>query len=238
PGVVVQADEVLRAGEDVHVVEAEPDHPHDGDQPHCGEADHLGRQEQIAETVPPVRAEGASRACGRGLRRGAHAESTGSIAEHTRGRATSRSASGVYTNSSSEESRALATRAPFGATGKMCPLPRIASTTDSSCSAERSPEDCASTSAFSRLDRDGGKSREIFAAFSRPVRWARKASAASCCVPALSATIEDWPTDWMSPAAPPGVGSTSHSKSAPSRSVLAPRKAVVLPAWPPQKSTC
>src|SRR5699024_8813571 len=169
PGVVVQADEVLRAGEDVHVVEAEPDHPHDGDQPHCGEADHLGRQEQIAETVPPVRAEGASRACGRGLRRGAHAEST---------------------------------------------------------------------SSFSRLDRDVGKNRENFAAFSRPVRWARKASAASCCVPALSATIEDWPTDWMSPAAPPGVGSTSHSKSAPSRSVLAPRKAVVLPAWPPQKSTC
>src|SRR5690625_427062 len=117
--IVVEPDELLRSGEDIDMVEAEPDHPPDGDHTYCCKRDHLRSEEQVPEKVasflPP---RGATSRRG-WSRLGAHADNTGSIAEHTFGSASSRSESGVYTNSSSEESRALATLAPFGATGKI-----------------------------------------------------------------------------------------------------------------------
>src|SRR5699024_8186488 len=112
--IVVEPDELLRSGEDIDMVEAEPDHPPDGDHTYRCKRDHLRSEEQVPEQVasflPP---RGAT------SRLGSHADNAGSIAQHTFGSASSRSESGVYTNSSSEESRALATVAPFGATGKI-----------------------------------------------------------------------------------------------------------------------
>src|SRR5699024_4382277 len=152
------------------MVEAEPDHPPDGDHTYCCKRDHLRSEEQVPEKVasflPP---RGATSRRG-WSRLGAHADNTGSIAEHTFGSASSRSESGVYTNSSSEESRALATLAPVGATGKIWPRSVIDSTIGSRSSAVRRPEDSASTSGFNKLSRAGGKNCEIRLAFSRFVR--------------------------------------------------------------------
>src|SRR5690625_7840771 len=50
--------------------------------------------------------------------------------------------------------------------------------------------------------------------------------------------MADCPTACTSPAGPLGVRTMSQSKVAPSSNELEPRKAVVAPACPPQKSAC
>src|SRR5690625_7931639 len=110
------------------MVEAEPDHPPDGDHTYCCKRDHLRSEEQVPEKVasflPP---RGATSRRG-WSRLGAHADNTGSIAEHTFGSASSRSESGLYTNSASQEPRALAQLAAFGATGQIGARARVDST--------------------------------------------------------------------------------------------------------------
>src|SRR5699024_12737560 len=105
--------------EGVGMVAAERVPPPGGDQSYRCRRRQLRSERQVrgrvASFLPP---RGATSRRG-WSRLGAHADNTGSIAEHTFGSASSRSESGVYTNSSSEESRALATLAPFGATGKI-----------------------------------------------------------------------------------------------------------------------